>query len=425
MASVKFAKNNRRGRMEYSYFAPLIINSDQPIWKVLPNNAVPVGKGGKDEQIGYWNEQPRWRMRKGQRVDVASKWHFYYLGTGPHSEEQYRKRIDGVYWVAVNGAKTSPTGLGTRSAKTKPLELKFNTKIPKEVEFVEPTSPGSSRANSRSQSRGGSKSRNNSPRRGNQSKSRNSSKNRGGDNRSRSSSGTRDQDAIVAAVKAALLGLGLGTDSNSGASGKASKANSGTSTPKPKPAATPKSPSTPKSQLERPEWKRVPDSDCSVEQCFGPRGGFKNFGSADFVQYGVAAKGYPQAAALTPTSAALLFGGNVQVQELSDDIEITYTYKMTVPKSDKNLEVFLSNVNAYKEAKPQREPKKKKDRSSRPPTPAPSAPVASGNAEPIYADVQPQGQTEPVYENPDQYLGGVDIVNEVYGNLPDNSQSTA
>nr|WCC62518.1 nucleocapsid phosphoprotein [Bat Coronavirus SkHI19] len=390
MASVKFQKRGRStGRVPLSLYAPLRVTDEKPLFKVLPNNAVPKGMGGKDEQIGYWVEQLRWRMRRGERVNLLSNWHFYYLGTGPHSDLPFRKRTDGVFWVARDGAKTEPTKLGTRKASEKPLVPQFNSKLPNNVEIVEPTTPNSSRANSRSRSRGGqSNSRGNSQNRG--AKSRNQSRNRSQSN----DRGSNSRDDLVAAVKKALEDLGVGAEKPKG------KNQSGKNTPKNKSRSGSKQRSEVK---DKPEWRRTPSGDESVEVCFGPRGGTRNFGDSEFVAKGVNAPGYAQAASLVPNAAALLFGGNVATREMADGVEVTYTYKMIVPKDDKNLEIFLAQVDAYKlgDAKPQRKPKR-----ARTPTPKPAA-------EPVYDDVA----ADPTYANLEWDTtvdDGVEMINEVF-----------
>nr|WCC62620.1 nucleocapsid phosphoprotein [Bat Coronavirus SkGX19] len=390
MASVKFQPRGRsKGRIPLSLFAPLRVTDEKPLYKVLPNNAVPQGMGDKGQQIGYWVEQQRWRMRRGDRVDLPSNWHFYFLGTGPHSDLPFRKRTDGVFWVAIDGAKTQPTGLGVRKSSEKPLVPKFKNKLPNNVEIVEPTTPNNSRANSRSRSRGGqSNSRGNSQNRGD--KSRNQSRNRSQSN----DRGSDSRDDLVAAVKKALEDLGVGAAKPKG------KTQSGKNTPKNKS----RSGSVQRTEAkDKPEWRRTPSGDESVEVCFGPRGGTRNFGSTEFVAKGVNAPGYAQAASLVPGAAALLFGGNVATKEMADGVEITYTYKMLVPKDDKNLEIFLAQVDAYKlgDPKPQRKVKR-----SRTPTPKPAT-------EPIYDDVA----ADPTYANLEwdtTVEDGVEMINEVF-----------
>nr|WCC61911.1 nucleocapsid phosphoprotein [Bat Coronavirus RfZJ20] len=342
MASVSFQeeKRGRSGKVPLSYYNPVIVSGDKPFWKVMPNNAVPKGKGNKDQQIGYWNEQPRYRMVRGTRKDLPSKWHFYYLGTGPHAETKFRTRTDGVFWVAVQGSKTEPTGLGTRKRNADLVNPEFAIQLPAAIEIQENTvSRGNSRSQSsnRDRSQSGNRSQND-QKQGNQNqKSRSNSQSRKGSQNSNDSAVD-----IVAAVKQALKELGVTNESNK--KGK----NSGTTTPKEQRSKSPaRSPTVQKKQLERPPWKRVPNSTEDVTKCFGVRDTHRNFGDADLVRNGIDAKHYPQLAELVPTPAAILFGGEVVTKEVGSDVEITYVYKMKVPKTDKNLPAFLKQVSAY------------------------------------------------------------------------------
>ncbi|AIA62275.1 nucleocapsid protein [Alphacoronavirus BtMs-AlphaCoV/GS2013] len=342
MASVSFQeeKRGRSGKVPLSYYNPVIVSGDKPFWKVMPNNAVPKGKGNKDQQIGYWNEQPRYRMVRGTRKDLPSKWHFYYLGTGPHAEAKFRTRTDGVFWVAVQGSKTEPTGLGTRKRNAELVNPEFAIQLPAAIEIQENTvSRGNSRnqSSNRDRSQSGNRSQND-QKQGNQNqKSRSNSQSRKGNQNSNDSAVD-----IVAAVKQALKELGVTNESNK--KGK----NSGTTTPKEQRSKSPvRSPTVQKKQLERPPWKRVPNSTEDVTKCFGVRDTYRNFGDADLVRNGIDAKHYPQLAELVPTPAAILFGGEVVTKEVGSDVEITYIYKMKVPKTDKNLAAFLKQVSAY------------------------------------------------------------------------------
>lgn len=223
MSSVKFEASGRTGRVPLSFFAPLTVNSDKKFWNVLPKNAVPTGKGKAQQQVGYWKEQPRWRMQKGERVEKPSYWHFYFLGTGPHADAKFRERIPGVVWVSKGNADLKPTDLGTRSKARSLITPKFDTELPSDIEIVDKSSAPNSRGNSRSQSRGansGSKSRGNSQARDNnksrdnsnnrgKSQSRNSSRNRGqqrNNNQQRQSSGNAGNNTadLAAAIVLAL-----------------------------------------------------------------------------------------------------------------------------------------------------------------------------------------------------------------------------
>nr|WCC62404.1 nucleocapsid phosphoprotein [Bat Coronavirus MrGD19]WCC62410.1 nucleocapsid phosphoprotein [Bat Coronavirus MrGD19]WCC62482.1 nucleocapsid phosphoprotein [Bat Coronavirus MrJX20] len=432
MASVQ--GRGRRNRIPYSHYAPIRVTDDKPLYKVLASDAVPQGLSGvtKNQQIGYWNEQVRWRMRRGERVELPSNWHFYYLGTGPHSEVPFRKRTEGVYWVALAGSKTEPTNLGERKPSVKPLEPDFKTRLPSNVEVVEPTTPQNSRANSRSRSRGpqsrnssnstsDSQSRNNykkdQPRNQSsrpQSRNRNQSSNRNQSNDKEASS----KEDLIAAVAEALKSLGIGQKPDQPKQQPRHQVkfnNKGSNTPKSKSRSNSASRTN---QKDKPEWRRTPTGEDTVEACFGSRGGFRNFGDSEMLQKGVQASGYAQIAGLVPSSPALLFGGNVAVKELADDVEITYTYKMTVPKDDPNLALFLAQVDAYKNgsARPQRVKKQRRAKSPAPPTQTDGM-LAQDGEEPIYDDVASMHTHDSGEDT--QF----EMVNEVFAN--DTSSSTA
>nr|WPA70774.1 MAG: nucleocapsid protein [Pekapeka alphacoronavirus 1]WPA70782.1 MAG: nucleocapsid protein [Pekapeka alphacoronavirus 2]WPA70789.1 MAG: nucleocapsid protein [Pekapeka alphacoronavirus 1] len=416
MSSVSFQPRGRQ-RIPLSLYAPLRVTDEKPLYRVLSSSYVPQGRGDRDEQIGYWNQQPRWRMRRGERVLLPPNWHFYYLGTGPHADAPFRKRIDGVFWVAREGARTEPTKQGTRRPSEKPLVPKFDKPLPRGVEVVEPTTPPASRSTSRSQSRGKSQGRVRSPsstRPNTRDQSRGN--NRNSNSRSQSKSKSRNQtpsrgqsrdryggsrEDLVSAVREALKSMGIGDKPKS-----TSRNASGAATPKKQKSRAPSKSRDPQSV---PEWRRVPTPENSVEACFGPRGGFKNVGDGTFLQRGVQAPGYPQVASLVPNTAALLFGGNVATRELADSVEVTYIYKMTVPKTDPNLRLLLGQIDAYKSgSKPQRDRKPRSRRSSTSQEKVPEVVV-----------------NEPTLEwdsAVDQELGAVEIVNEVFDTVDDSSQ---
>nr|WJJ08865.1 N protein [Bat coronavirus] len=363
--SVSFdnAARGRSGRVPLSYYLPVINTSAQPFYKVMPQNAVPTGMGNQSQQIGYWNEQVRWRMSKGQRKDLPSKWHFYYLGTGPHAELPYRQRQQGVFWVAKEGAKTQPTGLGARGRNAELISPRFSTNLPDSIEISDTGSRSNSRANSRARSQSNDQSsrsrsqsvgrnqNNRSQSRGrqpNQPNGSNSNGSRGNQQRNRSNSRNRgnsnannQHSDLVAAVREALAGLGITPNSN-----KSTPATSGRSTPKRSKSPQPTEKKSIK-QTDKPTWKRVPHSQENVEKCFGPRTASLNFGDAQLVRLGVDYPHFPQIAELVPTQAALLFGSEITAHEVGDDIQITYVYKMNVPKANRSLVRFLPHVGAY------------------------------------------------------------------------------
>nr|UUS54194.1 MAG: N protein [Bat coronavirus] len=362
------AARGRSGRVPLSYYMPVINNSNKPFHKVMPQNAVPTGKGNKDEQIGYWNEQIRWRMVRGVRKDIPSKWHFYYLGTGPHADLAFRTRQQGVHWVAKEHSRTQPTGLGSRGRNAEPIRPVFNPPLPDVIEIVDSNSRPNSRASSRSRSqsndqdRSRSQSGNRSQSPGNsRSQSRNRQQNNqpsgngqngGKRNQSRGRSNSRDrgnqqqnsnnQQDVVAAVRQALAELGFSKQNNSGKGNRTPRDDSQQSQPKKQ--------KQPISQTDRPVWKRTPHSQENVELCFGPRDTYQNFGDAQLVRLGVDYPHYPQIAELIPSQAAMLFGSEVVAHEHGDYIQITYVHKMQVPKDHKSLAAFLPHIGAYADA---------------------------------------------------------------------------
>nr|WPV62924.1 MAG: N protein [Jingmen bat alphacoronavirus 2] len=363
MSSVKFEASGRRGRTPLSYFAPLTVTSEKKFWNILPKNAVPTGKGNAKQQVGYWVEQTRWRMQRGQRIEKPSNWHFYFLGTGPHADAKFRERIQGVVWVSKANADLKPTDLGTRSKARDLLTPKFDVELPADIEVVDKSSASNSRSNSRSQSRGpsgGSQSRGNSKNRVN-SQSRDNSNNRG-KSQSRNNSRSRGQQRnnyqqlknaansvnntadLAAAIVLALEKAGLTRESETTPKEKGANNNK-----KSKSRASSPAPAQPKTtdQMSKVMWKRTPDPNCDVRQCFGARSTYQNFGDEDAVKNGVKAKHFPSWAELTPTAAALLFGSEIMTVEDGEDMVIQYTYQLRVPKTHPAIPTFLSQVGAF------------------------------------------------------------------------------
>nr|ABB90484.1 nucleoprotein [Human coronavirus 229E] len=343
MATVKWAdasepQRGRQGRIPYSLYSPLLVDSEQP-WKVIPRNLVPINKKDKNKLIGYWNVQKRFRTRKGKRVDLSPKLHFYYLGTGPHKDAKFRERVEGVVWVAVDGAKTEPTGYGVRRKNSEPEIPHFNQKLPNGVTVVEePDSRAPSRSQSRSQSRG----------RESKSQSRNPSSDRN----------HNSQDDIMKAVAAALKSLGFDKPQEK------DKKSAKTGTPKPSRNQSPASSQSSakslsrsqssetkeqKHEMQKPRWKRQPNDDVTsnVTQCFGPRDLDHNFGSAGVVANGVKAKGYPQFAELVPSTAAMLSDSHIVSKESGNTVVLTFTTRVTVSKDHPHLGKFLEELNAF------------------------------------------------------------------------------
>lgn len=348
MATVSWAdasepQRGRQGRIPYSIYKPLLVQSDQP-WKVIPRDLVPTNKTDKNKLIGYWNVQKRFRTKKGQKVFLDPKLHFYYLGTGPHKESKFRERLDGVIWVAVNGAKTEPTGYGTRRKTAEPETPNFKQKLPDGVSIVEEAdSRGPSRSQSRSQSRG-----------------------RGTGNNSKPQSNERpqqktSQDDILKAVAAALKSMGFEKpQENQQQKSKKTPKPSRSQSPAPARSKSPAKKNSSSSsseasnkeqkhEMQKPRWKRQPNSDITsnVIQCFGPRDLDHNFGSADVVANGTKSKGYPQFAELVPGTAAMLFDSHIDSKEAGDSVILTFTTQVKVPKDHPHLGRFLDEINAF------------------------------------------------------------------------------
>nr|ACN78943.1 nucleoprotein [Bat coronavirus Hipposideros/GhanaBoo/344/2008] len=377
MATVNWAdeseqQRGRQGRIPYSLYRPLLVDSEQP-WKVIPRNLVPTNKKDKSKLIGYWNVQKRFRTRKGQRVDLSPKLHFYYLGTGPHQDAKFRDRREGVIWVAIDGAKTEPTGYGVRRKNADPEEPRFNQNLPNGVSVVEePDSRGPSRSQSRSQSRG---------RGASKPQSRNTSTER--------SQGSNQED-ILKAVAAALKSLGFEKpqekDQKTGrkATPKPSRSQSpvANQSRSKSPARSASSDKEQKHEMQKPRWKRQPNSDktSNVTQCFGPRDFEHNFGNLEVLANGVKAKGYPQFAELVPSTAAMLFDSHIDTKEEGDSVVLTYTTRVKVPKDHPNLGKFLEQLNAFTK------PSSVKETQSHPMNPAAPefSPIVPSNPEPIY-----------------------------------------
>ncbi|AKZ66475.1 nucleocapsid protein [Alphacoronavirus 1] len=325
-------RSNSRGRknndIPLSFFNPITLKPGSKFWDLCPRDFVPLKIGNKDQQIGYWNRQIRYRMAKGQRKDLPERWFFYYLGTGPHADAKYKQKLDGVVWVAKEGAMTKPTTLGTRGPNNESKALKFDVKVPSEFQLEVNQSRDNSRL--RSQSR---------------SQSRNRSQSRG-----RQQSNNRKDDSVEQAVLSALKKLGVDTEKQQRSRSK-SKERSSSKTRD----------TTPKNGNKH-TWKRTAGKG-DVTKFYGSRSSSANFGDSDLVANGNSAKHYPQLAECVPSVSSILFGSHWTAKEDGDQIEVTFTHKYHLPKDDPKTGQFLEQINAY--TRPSEVAKEQRQRKSR------------------------------------------------------------
>nr|WET18155.1 nucleocapsid protein [Canine coronavirus] len=325
-------RSNSRGRknndIPLSFFNPITLKQGSKFWDLCPRDFVPQKIGNKDQQIGYWNRQIRYRMVKGQRKDLPERWFFYYLGTGPHADAKFKQKLEGVVWVAKEGAMNKSTTLGTRGANNESKPLKFDVKVPLEFQLEVNQSRDNSR--SRSQSR---------------SQSRNRSQSRG-----RQQSNNKKDDNVEQAVLAALKKLGVDTEKQQRSRSKSKERSSS------KPRDT-----TPKNENKH-TWKRTAGKG-DVTFFYGARSSSANFGDSDLVANGNGAKHYPQLAECVPSVSSILFGSYWTAKEDGDQIEVTFTHKYHLPKDDPKTGQFLEQINAY--TRPSEVAKEQRQRKSR------------------------------------------------------------
>nr|BAN67915.1 nucleocapsid protein [Feline coronavirus] len=317
------SRGRKNGNIPPSYFNPLTLEQGAKFWNVCPRDFVPKGIGNKDQQIGYWNRQERFRIVKGQRTDLPDRWFFYFLGTGPRADAKFKDKIDGVFWVAKDGAMNKPTSLGTRGTNNESKPLRFDGKIPPQFQLE----VNRSRNNSRSSYHSRSVSRNRS-----QSRGRQQSNNQN----------TNFEDTIVAV----LHKLGVNTEQRSRSKSR-ERVDS-------KPRHT-----TPKNANKH-TWKKTAGKG-DVTNFYGARSASANFGDSDLVANGNAAKCYPQIAECVPSVSSMLFGSQWSAEEAGDQVKVTLTHTYYLPKDDAKTCQFLEQIDAYKRpsqvAKEQRKPK--------------------------------------------------------------------
>nr|WBO26581.1 nucleocapsid protein [Feline coronavirus] len=327
--SKRRGRSNSRGRknndIPLSFFNPITLESRSKFWNLCPRDFVPKGIGNKDQQIGYWNRQARYRIVKGQRKELPERWFFYFLGTGPHADAKFKDKIDGVFWVARDGAMNKPTTLGTRGTNNESKALKFDGKIP--TQFQLEFNP--SRNNSRSGSQSRSASRNRSQSRGRQ-QSNNQSNN--------------VEDTIVAVLQ--KLGV---TDKQRSRSKSRDRSDS-------------KSRDTTPKNANKHTWKKTAGKG-DVTNFYGARSASANFGDSDLVANGNAAKCYPQIAECVPSVSSMLFGSQWSAEEAGDQVKVTLTHTYYLPKDDAKTSQFLEQIDAYK--RPSQVAKEQRQRKSR------------------------------------------------------------
>ncbi|ASF90453.1 nucleocapsid protein [Wencheng Sm shrew coronavirus] len=314
-------KNGSKVEVELSAWDPIIIQNNKNIQDVLPRTSVPKGLPSGHE-IGYWYKGPeRYRFTRGEKVPLDPKWYFYPLGHGPAANKKWNSKVEGVFWVARDGASIEKVpDFEPRKKGAEAKRVRLPGKAPANVYFTTTSASRSqSRDNSRAASRSGSKSR----------------------IQSRSPSAERGHVDIKLAVLEALKDLGIGQDTKKKSSKSA--AASGNNTPKQE-----SSPKVQRKQIERLRHKRVPTGKENITVCFGPRGPEQNFGSDEIVNGGAQGKKVAQLLENVPGPSALLFGGKVeQIGKANGKVAVQYTY---VAELDDNEEVkrFLDLIDAYK-----------------------------------------------------------------------------
>nr|URN46061.1 nucleocapsid protein [Feline coronavirus] len=306
-------RSNSRGRknndIPLPFYNPITLDQGSKFWNVCPRDLVPKGIGNKDQQIGYWNRQARFRIVKGQRKELPERWFFYFLGTGPHADAKFKDKIDGVFWVARGGAMNKPTTLGTRGTNNESKPLKFDGKIPPQFQLEVNRSRNNSRSGSQSRS-----------------VSRNRSQSRG---RQQSNNQNNVEDTIVAVLQ--KLGVTDKQRSRS-KSGERSDSKSRDTTPK---------------NANKHTWKKTAGKG-DVTNFYGARSASANFGDSDLVANGNAAKCYPQIAECVPSVSSVLFGSQWSAEEAGDQVKVTLTHTYYLPKDDAKTSQFLEQIDAYK-----------------------------------------------------------------------------
>lgn len=316
------SQNRTNASNPLSWFTSIIDESNGNFTSLMPHSGVPTGLGTAAQQCGYWYRAPTvYQVRRGKRVPLPPVWYFYFLGTGPHANAAYGTAMDGVFWVKTKNGQIDPKSikaLGVRDSGTDPRRAN----IPNLPEGLRVNVPNASRPQSRAQSQTRS-----------QNTSRASSVSRNG---SRAPSVDRTKEDLKAVVSQLLAEMGISKNSKQTQNQKKQKGSTPAATPHP-------------SQDGKPVWKKKPNKEETVAQCFGPRSDNKNFGDAEFLRLGVDDPRFKTASYYAPGAAASLFDSMVTVSDGPDGKKrVTFHTTIEVDPTKPGFEVFLAQIDAFK-----------------------------------------------------------------------------
>nr|QOE77292.1 nucleocapsid phosphoprotein [Lucheng Rn rat coronavirus] len=324
------SQNRTNASIPLSWFTSIVDESNGNFTSLMPPSGVPTGLGTAVQQCGYWYRAPTvYQVRRGKRVPLPPVWYFYFLGTGPHANAAYGTAMDGVFWVKTKNGQIDPKSikaLGVRDSGTDPRRAN----IPNLPEGLRVSVPNASRPQSRAQSQ--TRSQNN---------SRASSVNRNG---SRASSVDRTKEDLKAVVSQLLAEMGVSKISKQNQNQNQTQSQSKKKQKGSTPAATPHP-----NQDGKPVWKKKPNKEENVTQCFGPRSDSKNFGDADFIRLGVDDPRFKTVSYYAPGAAASLFDSMVTVTDGADGKKkVTFHTTIEVDPTKPGFEVFMAQIDAFK-----------------------------------------------------------------------------
>nr|WPV62946.1 MAG: N protein [Jingmen rodent alphacoronavirus 1] len=313
-------QNRTNGSIPLSWFTAIIDESNGNFISLMPSSGVPTGVGTAAQQCGYWYRAPTaYQVRRGKRFALPPAWYFYFLGTGPHANAAYGTAMDGVFWVKTKNGQIdakSSKALGVRDNGTEPKRAN----VPNLPEGLRVNLPNGSRPQSRAQSQ-------------NRNGSRASSMNR---NNSRAPSVDRTKEDLKAVVSQLLSEMGVSKTNKNQPQSKKKKGSTPTGTPHP-------------NQDGKPVWKRKPNKEENVTQCFGPRSDSKNFGDAAFLQHGVDDDRFKAVSYYAPGTAASLFDSKITVADSHDGKKlVTFHTTIEVDPNRPEFELFMSQIDAFK-----------------------------------------------------------------------------